>query len=101
LRSDPLADCRIYARGYLAGSYAAELDEFVVCQREALVLVALRELGVSPQAAKEILEQARFDAHSMIPDMLELSGRLVAANMIITILQQRVAKLSLESDKAA
>ena len=86
-----MAELRAYARGYLAGLCLGALDESEAYRREAVALVALRELGVSAVGAKGILVQARDDAHLAVPDLTEFGGRLVAANMVIAILRQRIA----------
>ncbi len=84
-------ELRTYARGYLAGQCAAELDEMIAYRREALAIVALRELGVSPAGAKSILEQARHDAHMTVPDCSEFAARCIGAEMVIAILRQRLS----------
>lgn len=99
--SDPLADVRHYAAGYLAGLRAAELDEAMSYRREAIAIVALRELGVSTPAVKLILEQARHDARMTSPDLTGAAARLLGAEMIITILRRRLLAEAREMEAAA
>lgn len=98
---DALADVRMYARGYLAGAYSAELDEAIAYEREAVVLVALSELGVSASGARAILEQARCEAYQSVPDCTEMAARIIGANMVIAILQRRLIAIQREIVEAA
>ncbi len=45
MTNDDFAALRTYARGFLAGSSTATLDESMAYRREAVAVVALRELG--------------------------------------------------------
>ena len=91
----------MYAAGYLAGLSSAQLEEATAYRREALVLVALGELGVNPAASRAIIEQARHDARLTVPGCSEFSARLIGAEMIITILRRRIAAAACETEAAA
>ena len=91
MTNDDFAALRTFARGFLAGSSTATLDESMAYRREAVAVVALRELGVTSGSAKIILQQARHDAYLAVPDCTEFAARLIAAEMIVAVLRQRLA----------
>lgn len=101
INAETLADLRTYARGYVYGETTATRDEAVAYRREALVLMALRELGVSPGASREILVQALHDVYCTTPGCSERTARILAAEMVIAILQVRLAERAPEASAEA
>lgn len=92
MKSSDFAAARAYARGYLAGEYSATHDAVIAARVEARVVAVLRELGVTPAAAKTILVQARHDAHLAVPECTPQAARLIAANMVASIIRGRLAR---------